>query len=157
MQRVARVLGRSLAADGVILSLVGPLGAGKTVFVKGLAEGLGVDPAGVASPTFAIANEYPTPSGALLRHVDLYRVENFRELDDFGFHDFLERGAVLAVEWGDRFPDALPRDRLEVRIERPQGASGVRTARAVAHGEASKRVLDAWRGGLADCERRDTG
>ena len=58
---IARELGRAVGSDGAVLALIGPLGSGKTVFVKGLAEGLGVDPRGVSSPTFVIAQQYAVP------------------------------------------------------------------------------------------------
>lgn len=150
MLRAAFALARSLDSEGVVLSLNGPLGAGKTVFVKGLAEGLGVAAAIVASPTFSIANEYETAGGGWLRHVDFYRVEEARELEELGFEDFLEAGALLAVEWGNRFPDALPRDHVELKIDRPPEVPGTRMAQAVAHGESSRRVLERWRTRLVE-------
>jgi tRNA threonylcarbamoyladenosine biosynthesis protein TsaE len=117
-RRAAHALAAALGDEGAVLSLVGPLGAGKTAFVKGLAEGLGLDPQVVGSPTFVIACEYPLPDGRRLGHVDLYRVKSEDELDAAGFLDLLVPGVVLAVEWGDRLPGALPRDHLEVRIDR---------------------------------------
>jgi len=118
------VLAAATAGRGLVVSLVGPLGAGKTVFVKGLAEGLGIEPAAVSSPSFTIVNEYTARGKRRLAHVDLYRVESGRELEDAGFLDLLEPGAVVAVEWGDRLPEVLPEDRLEIRLARvPSGAS----------------------------------
>ena len=143
----ARALADCIPESGLILALMGPLGAGKTVFVKGLAEGLGVDPARVTSPTFVIANEYPAP-GRLLAHVDLYRIESAQELEATGFLDYLEPGAVVAVEWADRFPDALPADRLELRLLR-QTADLIRRAEVSAGGEGATGVLRAWRDALA--------
>jgi tRNA threonylcarbamoyladenosine biosynthesis protein TsaE len=132
----ARALARCVAAEGLTLALSGPLGSGKTAFVKGLAGGLGLAPERVASPTFVIASEYETPDGRRLAHVDLYRVGSRDELEAAGFSDLLEPGVLLAVEWADRFPDALPRDRLELRLERPPGPS-----------RAEQRVLNAWASG----------
>ena len=72
---MGRALGQSIGADGLAIALVGPLGAGKTVFVRGLAEGLGVEPRSVSSPTFVIAQQYAVPQGPeTLHHVDLYRL-----------------------------------------------------------------------------------
>jgi tRNA threonylcarbamoyladenosine biosynthesis protein TsaE len=106
-----RDLGRRLAAGDVIL-LEGPLGAGKTAFARGLAEGLGCDTDAVASPTFTIVHEYP---GRLpLQHVDLYRL-TAAEVDDLGLEDLME-GQVLAVEWPDRWRHAPAHARL-VTIE----------------------------------------
>ena len=144
------VLSQVVEASGLTLSLIGPLGAGKTAFVKGLAEGLGIDPAGVSSPTFVIANQYESPDGRRLAHVDLYRLETERELEDIGFLDMLEPGVVVAVEWGDRLPDALPRDRLELRVDRSAGAEESRSFAASATGEGSQRVLEAWESRLRE-------
>jgi len=146
----SRALAQVVEGPGLVLSLIGPLGAGKTVFVKGLAEGLGIDPVSVSSPTFVIANQYQGPAGRRLAHVDLYRLKTASELDDVGFLDMLEPGAVVAVEWGDRLPGALPGDRLEVRVERETGTGESRSFAASATGEGSQRVLEAWGTRLRD-------
>jgi tRNA threonylcarbamoyladenosine biosynthesis protein TsaE len=99
----ARELASSLKADAVVL-LAGDLGAGKTVFVKGLAEGLGVSPDEVTSPTFTLVQEYR--GGRLpLVHADLYRLQAV-EVDDLGL-DELARGGILAIEWPDRLPRTI--------------------------------------------------
>ena len=100
---VAKDLARSLVAGDVLL-LSGNLGAGKTAFVRGLAEGLGVDPEEVSSPTFTLVHEYRGEK-LTLYHADLYRLER-AATDDLGLEE-LERG-VLAVEWPDRLTHALP-------------------------------------------------
>jgi tRNA threonylcarbamoyladenosine biosynthesis protein TsaE len=118
----ARALARAIDAGGLVLALVGPLGAGKTVFVQGLAQGLGIDPARVTSPTFVIAAHHEDASRARhLVHADFYRVESEGELEAAGWLDWLAPGIVVAAEWGDRFPAAFPGDCIEVRIERPSG------------------------------------
>ena len=111
----------------MVVGLVGPLGAGKTEWVKGLAEGLGIEAKWVASPTFVIASEYP--GARPLAHVDFYRLESEGELEAAGFLDLLDPGRVVAIEWADRFPGALPGDRIEVRIAR--GAEQPETERAI--------------------------
>lgn len=141
--QAARALAESIGSDGLLLSLIGPLGAGKTAFVKALAAGLGIDPTAVSSPTFVIANQYQIGS-RILAHVDLYRIETASELDDAGFVDLLEPGAVIAVEWGDRLPAALPADRLELRIERDAAQPESRTFAASATGRGSRDTLAAW-------------
>jgi tRNA threonylcarbamoyladenosine biosynthesis protein TsaE len=150
-REAARLLASVVDERGLVVSLVGPLGAGKTVFVKGLAQGLGIDPAVVTSPTFVISSEYPTVAGRHLAHVDLYRVESRDELEAAGFADLLEPGAVVAVEWGDRFPAALPRDRLELSIRRPDAARDPagRVLHALSFGAVSEAALAHWRGALA--------
>jgi tRNA threonylcarbamoyladenosine biosynthesis protein TsaE len=147
----AQALAQSIGAEGLVLGLIGPLGAGKTAFAKGLAGGLGVDPTTVSSPTFVIANEYAA-HGRKLAHVDLYRLESAAQLDDIGFVDMLDPGAVVVVEWADRLPDALPADRLELRISRQAEAGEAagsdaqesRSFSASATRQGSQRVLEAW-------------
>jgi tRNA threonylcarbamoyladenosine biosynthesis protein TsaE len=133
-----------------VVALTGPLGAGKTAFVKGLAEGLGIDPAALASPSFVIASEYARPGGGRLAHVDLYRVRSEAELEAAGFLDLLAPGTLLAVEWAERLPQALPADRLELRIERPAAPAAelARVLHARATGEASRAALARWRAAL---------
>jgi tRNA threonylcarbamoyladenosine biosynthesis protein TsaE len=98
-----RALARSLARDlqaGATLLLSGDLGAGKTAFVRGLAEGLGLDPDVVTSPTFTLVHEYR--GGRLpLVHVDLYRLDR-AELDEIGLDSDLASQGVAAIEWPDR-------------------------------------------------------
>lgn len=147
----AAALAGAIGDEGLVLALIGPLGAGKTAFVKGLAAGLGIDPEAVSSPTFVIANQYATGDRPLA-HVDLYRLEHADQLDDAGFVDMLEPGAVVAVEWADRLPEALPADRLELRIERAgtaptgskAGADESRSFAVSATREGSREILEAW-------------
>ena len=148
----ARLLGEAVDQRGLVVSLIGPLGAGKTVFAKGLAAGLGVDATTVASPTFVIASEYRTRGGGRLAHVDLYRVESRDELDAVGFADLLGPGMSVVVEWADRFPDALPRDRLAVEISRPNSGASPddRELSALSSGPVSEAALRRWGEGLAD-------
>ncbi len=142
-----RALGRALAQaappEGGVIALLGDLGAGKTVFAQGLGQGLGLPPELLTSPTFVIANEYPTREGRRLVHADLYRLEDEGELEPAGLLEWLATGTILAVEWGDRFPEALPEDRLEVRIA--AGADpDVRRLEARASGPVSRGWLEAW-------------
>ncbi len=139
----ARALAAAVSSDGLVVALVGPLGAGKTAFVKGLAEGLGIDPARVASPSFVVVSEYPA-APRRLAHVDCYRVESAAELEAAGFLDLLEPGALIAVEWADRFWDALPGDRLEITIERGDDPEG-RAFAVRASGADSAAALERWR------------
>jgi tRNA threonylcarbamoyladenosine biosynthesis protein TsaE len=104
-----RALGRDLAAelapDGVLL-LSGDLGAGKTVLTQGLAEGLGIDPREVQSPTFTLIREHEGPGGRLV-HVDLYRLEP-GETGAIGIEELLAGPGVKVVEWAERLPFEVP-------------------------------------------------
>jgi tRNA threonylcarbamoyladenosine biosynthesis protein TsaE len=107
-------LGRRLGATlnvGQVVLLTGPLGAGKTAFVRGLAEGLGCDTSEVSSPTFTIVQEYRGP--VRLQHVDLYRLSP-PEVDELALEDLLD-DAAMAVEWPDRWHHA-PADAIAVTI-----------------------------------------
>lgn len=96
------------------VSLVGPLGAGKTVLVRGLCRGLGINE-DVVSPTFILLETF---QGRLpVVHVDLYRLEHERELEELGVYDYLRDGAVLLAEWGDRSPRLHAQADVEIRIE----------------------------------------
>jgi len=98
--RLARELAARLAQGAVVL-LYGNLGAGKTAFVRGLAEGLGVSPDEVTSPTFTLIQEYAGPT--TLFHVDLYRLTP-AEADDLGLDELAAGSGVVAIEWADRLP-----------------------------------------------------
>lgn len=105
-----REAGRQIAGllrGGEVLSLEGPLGAGKTTFVQGLAEGLGCRAEEVSSPTFTLVHEYPDGHLPFV-HLDLYRLESPEELAALGFDDLLADSTIAAIEWGDKFPQALP-------------------------------------------------
>lgn len=113
--RVARSL--SVSPGGTLLALSGPLGAGKTVFVRGLAEGLGIDPEAVRSPSFTLVNEYgPSPAGRRLIHLDLYRLDDSGEIEELGLGDYLSGDAVIAVEWGEKLPPRLLAGALRITI-----------------------------------------
>jgi tRNA threonylcarbamoyladenosine biosynthesis protein TsaE len=104
-QQVARELASRLKAGDVLL-LSGNLGAGKTTFVRGLAEGLGIDPTEVSSPTFTIVHEYR--GGRLtLYHADLYRLER-TATEDVGLEEMGVKDGVLAIEWPDRLLHRMP-------------------------------------------------
>jgi tRNA threonylcarbamoyladenosine biosynthesis protein TsaE len=113
----ARDVAARLGAGDVVL-LFGDLGAGKTAFVNGLAEGLGVPGDQVSSPTFTLVQEYR--GGRLpLFHVDLYRLDDPREVDDLGLDEIAADG-VLAIEWAEKLPRATS-GAIVVRIEHGDG------------------------------------
>ena len=101
--------------DGTVVAMYGELGAGKTAFVRGMARGMGLD-CRVNSPTFTIVNEYL--GERMLLHFDMYRLGGADELWDIGWDDYLERGAVCAVEWSENVAGAFTGDELTVRIEK---------------------------------------
>ena len=102
---IASALARDLAMGSVLL-LSGDLGAGKTAFVRGLAEGLGIDPGEVTSPTFTLVHEYR--GGRLpLIHVDLYRLDR-ADLDEIGLDQDLAATGIVAIEWSERLSRSIP-------------------------------------------------
>ena len=113
-----RALGACLgrwAKAGDIVACRGALGAGKTTFIQGFAEGLGVGGDDyVRSPTFALVHAY---HGHLpLYHFDFYRLSSCDEVQDIGFGEYLDAGGVIIIEWANKFPEILPPTRLEVSI-----------------------------------------
>ena len=110
---VGEELGRSLRG-GEIVCLEGQLGAGKTVFARGIAAALGIDPREVGSPTFIIVDRH---DGRLtLYHADLYRLDREADVLDLGLDELAAAGAVLVVEWGERLPADLCESAIVVRI-----------------------------------------
>jgi len=111
-------LGKELAGlltSGDLIVLTGPLGAGKTCLVKGIAEGLGIPEDEVNSPSYTLVNEY---HGNLnLYHFDLYRLENGSDLHNIGWDDYLMRDGIIAVEWGERAEGFLPEKYIDIQIE----------------------------------------
>ena len=111
-EAIAEKLGNKLQSGNVV-AYFGGLGMGKTAFTRGLAKVMGIT-ADVASPTFAIVNDYGgTPP---LVHFDMYKVESWDDLYSSGFFDYLDMGAVLAVEWSENIENALPDDTIRITI-----------------------------------------
>ena len=128
----------SVAAAGDVVCLWGELGAGKTVFAKGFGRGLGIEDT-ISSPTFVLMGEY---AGRLpLFHIDLYRLASAAEALDGGLIDDRQGTGVVLVEWPDRLGDALPADRLDVRID--GGPDERRRLRIAAVGAGYERYLHA--------------
>lgn len=126
--------------EGDVVLLEGDLGAGKTQFVQGIAEGLGIS-ATVTSPTFNILLQYG--GGRIpLYHFDLYRLDDADELEDIDFYGTIEGDGVSFVEWGSKFPEAMPFGFLEIRISVDE--DGARTIKAHAFGVRARSILKVW-------------
>lgn len=129
-ERIANRLGR----HGFI-ALYGDLGAGKTVFARGVAKAFGVSH--VSSPTFTIVCEYPTDPK--LCHFDAYRLSDADELYAIGFSDYLRDDAMLLMEWADLVSDALPAERLDVTVS--GFGSDARTVTLTPHGARYEEAM----------------
>jgi len=125
------------ARPGLVVALVGDLGAGKTRLVQSAAEGLGVDPSVVNSPTFVLIQEY---AGRLpVYHFDTYRLKDSDEFLELGADEYLSSDGVCFVEWADRMDEVLPADRLTIQFEIT--GETTRTLRLSAGGPVSGKVL----------------
>jgi tRNA threonylcarbamoyladenosine biosynthesis protein TsaE len=109
-------LGEKLAGELPVTAavlLIGQLGAGKTTLAKGIVKGLGAaKPEDVSSPTFTLIHEY-SPS---VYHIDLYRLDTAAQVATLGLDEILDRRAVTLIEWGERFPEFMPEQRVEIRL-----------------------------------------
>jgi tRNA threonylcarbamoyladenosine biosynthesis protein TsaE len=137
-QALGRRLGE-LAAAGTVLSLNGPLGAGKTCFAQGVGRGLGIE-GPITSPTFILLASYP--HGRLpFFHADYYRLGDESEFRELGLEEVIGREGLTLIEWADRFPDSLPADHLHIDLE--DLGPGRRRFTAQAHGPQSSALLEA--------------
>ena len=117
-ERETEAAGAALAAklpDGAVVAMYGELGSGKTAFVRGMARDMGIG-CRVSSPAFTIVNEYE--GERTLIHFDMYRLGSADELWGIGWDDYLDRGAVCAVEWSENVQDAFTGNEVTVRFEK---------------------------------------
>ncbi len=120
-----RVIANDLGAvlrDGDIIRLIGEMGAGKTTFVRLLAQSFGISEQAVSSPTFVIMNIYPRVDAdgddrPPLAHMDCYRLGDESELDALGWDQIIDSGAIILIEWPDRIAGAIPDSALTIRID----------------------------------------
>jgi tRNA threonylcarbamoyladenosine biosynthesis protein TsaE len=119
---LGRRIAATLPAPAVIL-LIGNLGAGKTTLAKGIVSGLGAaEPDEVSSPTFTLIHEYgiheygTVAKGARVYHIDLYRLDRAEQVATLGLDEVFDRDAVVLIEWGERFPQLMPAERIEIRL-----------------------------------------
>ena len=123
---------------GDIVALIGDLGAGKTRFVKAVAQEFQVPPEHVNSPTFTLIHEYE--GRVIIRHCDTYRLHNAEEFADLGLDELFAADGIALVEWADRVDEYLPRDRLQIRISIDSPTT--RTIEALATGKRSRQILN---------------
>jgi len=132
-------LARQLPRKQVVL-LIGQLGAGKTTLAKGIVTGLGAaTPDEVSSPTFTLIHEYG--SEGRVYHVDLYRLDEPRELATLGLEDLFDREAVVLVEWGERFRQLLPPERTEICIGMTTGEEREIKVQRIGRGSATEMCV----------------
>lgn len=119
-QEFGASIGLSLLKEGntPLICCYGELGSGKTTFVQGLANGLGIRER-LISPTFIIVRRYRIPAKTgFLFHVDAYRVNNAKEADTFGYHDIIrEPDSVVVIEWPERILSELPQKRMDIYFQ----------------------------------------
>jgi tRNA threonylcarbamoyladenosine biosynthesis protein TsaE len=111
----AAEVGRAAVRSNRFVGLYGPLGAGKSTFVRAACRAAGIEGA-IPSPTFTLVNRHQTNSGEVIWHADLYRLDSPGLLVDVGWPELLESNAPVFVEWAERAEDWLPPDRWEVRL-----------------------------------------
>ncbi len=142
-----QALGKSLGPllfPGVVVALIGPLGAGKTTFVRAVAEGLGVrNLATVNSPTYTLIHEYP--ARLPIYHFDAYRLTTAEHFEGLGIQEYFGGEGVCLVEWADKFLELLPEERLEIRIERV--SETIRKWEVIGIGEWYRELVRRWAGG----------
>ena len=130
---IGRRTGAALHPDAVVL-LIGPLGSGKTVLAKGIADALGVKEE-IVSPTYTIVAEYPgaASSGVTMYHIDLYRIEGSAQIESLALDDILWSGGISLVEWGEKLTDSfsIPPVRVTLGVEGARGALGDRRGAGV--------------------------
>jgi tRNA threonylcarbamoyladenosine biosynthesis protein TsaE len=115
-----------LVGDKKIFAMHGAMGVGKTTFVKAVCEEMGVLDT-INSPTFAIVNEYRTPSDNIIYHFDFYRIDDVKEAYDFGYEDYFYSNAMCFIEWPEKIDSILPNDTVEVHFaEEADGSRSIR-------------------------------
>jgi tRNA threonylcarbamoyladenosine biosynthesis protein TsaE len=134
--RLGRALARSLPETATI-ALIGTLGAGKTRFVQAVAEGCGIDPASVTSPTFVLCQ--PHYGTRALYHLDAYRIRDLDEFLELGVTEYFEGPGITLIEWAERVAECLPDDYLEIQIEIT--GPHTRAFELLAHGPQSAATL----------------
>lgn len=136
-ERIGELLG-ALLSRGDIVALAGELGTGKTTLVKGIAQGMGIEGAEVASPSFTLINEYEGPFS--LFHIDLYRLDDERELVGIDYDEYIKGDGVTIIEWADRIPQAVPRESLWIQLRYLDAER--REIVFQGHGDRSEKIVE---------------
>ncbi|MGR3176619.1 MAG: tRNA (adenosine(37)-N6)-threonylcarbamoyltransferase complex ATPase subunit type 1 TsaE [Candidatus Anammoxibacter sp.] len=140
-RKFGELLGR-LLESGLVVAITGPLGAGKTYFVKGLASGLGIkDSRVVTSPTFTIVNEY---CGRIpIYHIDAYRLTSVNEMYDLGCDEMLSGDGVTIIEWADKVEECLPGNIIKVAMA--YETKSERTINIFSSGTENENILEQFK------------
>ena len=139
-----------LLGPGDIVCLFGPLGAGKTILVKGMARGLGISKDQVISPSFVLIREYPSmnrqargvrrgKTSITLYHLDLFRLKKIREILDLGYEEYFYRQGICVIEWAQRLAGFLPSEFLKIELRNSNKTK--RVIRFVAKGKRYRKIL----------------
>ncbi len=115
-EKIGEALGKSLKA-GDIVALYGDLGAGKTVFVKGIARGLGIKKR-ILSPTFIFMRSYPLEGGKQFYHIDLYRGQSLEDFEALGLEELFSKNNIVVLEWAEKIAKMLPQKRIDINIKK---------------------------------------
>ena len=128
---------------GDVVALVGELGAGKTQLIKGLAAGVGIgNPTYISSPSFMLINEYP---GEIpFYHVDLFRLEREKEVEELGLEDYFQGEGITAIEWADKIPSLLPNEMLFIHIA--YTGKNTRSIEMIGKGKRYQEILKGLQG-----------
>ena len=145
--RLGRMIGNILK-PGDVVALVGELGTGKTQFIKGLAEGVGVGkPTYISSPSFTLINEYP--GRVPFYHIDLFRLESEKEAEELGLEEYFQGKGITAIEWADKIPSLLPHEMLWIQIR--YIGKHIRSFEIIAKGKRYEEVLKKFGVRNAEC------
>ncbi|MGE4357276.1 MAG: tRNA (adenosine(37)-N6)-threonylcarbamoyltransferase complex ATPase subunit type 1 TsaE [Candidatus Omnitrophota bacterium] len=136
-KKIGKELGKNLVS-GDIIALMGELGAGKTVLVKGIAQSLGIPAQLINSPSFVLIREYPAKIN--LYHFDLYRLKNLNEIETLGWEEYLSKKGILIIEWAERMRDILPEEYLCVKMKILDTRE--REIKLIPHGERYRKLLN---------------
>ena len=126
-EALGRRLGEAIKKRGsrrAFIALDGEMGAGKTVFCRGFASAFGIT--GVKSPTYTIVNEYRSGEGVRIFHFDLYRIEDYDDLESVGYNDYLRTEGYCIAEWSVRAHEEIPGDAIRVLIKRAESGADER-------------------------------